>query len=69
MIFISEAENFPLIVKMSSNEKTMKKQRDVFSVDKKMLILAKVDADVETRVDIATMLGLSVSTLNMIVSK
>jgi len=47
----------------------MKKQRDVFSVDKKMLILAKVDADVETRVDIATMLGLSVSTLNMIVSK
>jgi len=26
MIFISEAENFPLIVKMSSNEKKMKKK-------------------------------------------
>jgi hypothetical protein len=56
-------------MKMSSNEKTMKKQRDVFSIDKKMLILAAVDADVETWVDIAAMLGLLVSTLNMIVSK
>jgi len=34
-----------------------------------MLILAAVDADVETRVYIAAMLGLSVSTLNMIVNK
>jgi hypothetical protein len=34
-----------------------------------MPILAEVDTDVGTRVDIAAMLGLSVSTLNMIVSK
>jgi hypothetical protein len=55
---------------MSSYEKTMKKQCHVFSIDKKkMPILAEVDADVEMRVDIAAMLGLSISTLNMIVSK
>jgi hypothetical protein len=44
-------------MKMSSNEKTMKKQCDVFSVDIKMPILAEVDADMETRVDMAAVLG------------
>jgi len=41
----------------------------VFSVDEKMHILAEVDAHVETLVDLAAMLGLSVSTLHKIVSK
>jgi hypothetical protein len=31
----SEAENFPFIVKMSSNVKKMKKQRKVFCIDEK----------------------------------
>ena len=47
----------------------MKKQCDVLSIDKRMPILAEAGADMETRVHIAAMLGLSVSTLNMIVSK
>jgi hypothetical protein len=47
----------------------MKKQCKVFSVDKKMQILAKVDAHMRTQVDPAAVLGLSVSTLHKIVSK
>jgi hypothetical protein len=35
MIVTSEAENFAFIVKISSNEKKMKKQHKVFSMDKK----------------------------------
>jgi len=38
MIVASEAENFAFIVEMSSNEKKMKKQHKVFSVDEKMHI-------------------------------
>jgi hypothetical protein len=41
---VSEAENFPFVVKMSSNEKKMKKQHEVFSVDEKMQILPEVAA-------------------------
>jgi hypothetical protein len=55
---VSEAENFPFIVKMSSNGKKMKKQHKVFSVDERMQILAEVDAYVGTWVDLAAMLGL-----------
>jgi hypothetical protein len=47
----------------------MKKQRKVLSVDKKMQIVAKVDAHVGTQVNPAAALDLSVSTLHMIVSK
>jgi hypothetical protein len=65
----SEAENFPFIVKMSSNEKKMKKQHIVFSIDEKMQILAKVDAQVGTPVDLVAMLVLSVLTLHTILSK
>jgi hypothetical protein len=54
---------------MSTNEKTMKKQCKVFSVDEKMQILAKVDARMGTQVDPAAVLGLSVSTLHTIMSK
>ena len=68
MIAVSEAENFPLIVKVSSNEKKMKKQCKVFSRDEKMQILAKGDY-VGTSVDLVAMLGLLVSTLNTIVSE
>lgn len=69
MIFISEAENFPSIVKMSSNEKKMKKQHIGFSIDEKMQILAKADAHVGTPVDLAAMLVLSLLTLHTILSK
>jgi hypothetical protein len=54
---------------MSSNEKTMKKQCKVFSVDEKMQILAEVDADMGTHVDPEAALGFSVSTLHTVVSK
>jgi hypothetical protein len=43
MIAMNEAENFPLVVKMSSNKKKMKKQCKVFSRDEKIQILAEVD--------------------------
>jgi hypothetical protein len=66
---VSVAQNFAFIVKMSSNEKKMKKQHKVFSIDEKMHIEAKVDTDVGTRVDLAALLGLSVLTLNTIMSK
>jgi hypothetical protein len=65
---VSEAKNFPFIVKMSSNVKKMKKQRKVFTIDEKMQILSEVDTNVETRVDLAAMLSWLVSTLNTIVS-
>ena len=52
MIVVSEAENFPFIVNMSSNGKKMKKQHKVFSVDKKMQIVAEIDAFDGTWVDI-----------------
>jgi hypothetical protein len=58
---MSEAENFPFIVKMSSNEKKMKTQHKAFSTNDKMQILAKADAHVRTRVDLAAMVGLLVS--------
>jgi hypothetical protein len=66
---VSETENFPFIVDMSSNEKKMKKQPIVFSVDKKMQVFAKVDAHLGTQVDLAAFLGLAVYTLNTTVSK
>jgi hypothetical protein len=66
---VNEAENFPFIVKMSSNGKKIKKQHKVFSVDKKMQIQAEVDAYIGTWVDVAAVLGLWVSALNTIVSK
>jgi len=66
---VSAAENFPFIVKMSSNGKKMKEQHKVFSVDKKMQILPEVAAYVGTWVDLVVMLGLWVSTLNTKVSK
>ena len=46
---------------MSSNEKTMNKQCIVFSVDKKMQILAEVYAHLGTWVDLVAIIGLSVS--------
>jgi len=45
---------------MSSNEKKMKKQRIVFSIDQKMQVLAKVYAHLGTRMDLAAILGLFV---------
>ena len=39
---MSEAENFPFVVKMSSNGKKMKKQHEVFSIEEKMQILPEV---------------------------
>jgi len=69
MIAASEAEDFTFIVKMSSNEKKMKKQHKVFSTDEKMQISAKADADTGTQVDLVVMFGLLVSTLNTIVNK
>jgi len=66
---VSEAENFPFNVKISSNEKKMKKHCKVFSVDEKMQILAEVGAHMGIRVDLVALLGLSVLTLNKIVSK
>jgi hypothetical protein len=68
MIIASEAKNFPFIVKRSSNEKKMKKQHKMFSINEIMQILAD-DVHVGTWVDLATMLGLLVSILNTIVSK
>ena len=68
MIIASEAKNFPFIVKMSSNEKKIKKQHKVFSIHEIMQMLTN-DAHVGTWVDLAAMLSLSVLTLNMIVSK
>jgi len=56
-------------MKTFSNEKKMKKQHKVFSMDEKMQILAKADTHVGTQVDLAAMFGLSVSTLNTIVNK
>jgi len=59
VIVASETENFPFIVNMSSNEKKMKKQCIVFSVDKKMQVLAEVDAHLGTWVDLVAFLGLA----------
>jgi hypothetical protein len=56
-------------MKMSSNEKTVKKQCDVFPIDKKMPLLAEVDADMENQMVMDPVLGLLVLTLSMIVSK
>jgi hypothetical protein len=47
----------------------MKKQCKVFPTNGKMQISAKADAHVGTRVDLAAMLGLLVSTFNTTVSK
>jgi len=47
----------------------MKTQHIVFSIDEKMQILAKVDAQVGTPVDLVAMLVLSVLTLHTILSK
>jgi hypothetical protein len=69
MIVASELENFPFIVKISSDEQEMKKQHKVFSIDNKMQIVSQADAHVGTRVDLEAVLALSVSTLNTIVSK
>jgi hypothetical protein len=66
---VSEAETCAFIVKMSSNEKKMKKQHKVLSVDEKMHVEAEVDAHVGTRVDLAALLALSLLTLNTIMSK
>jgi len=46
----------------------MKEQCKVFPVDEKMQILTEVNSHVGTRVDLAAVLGLSVSTVNTIVS-
>ena len=62
-----EAENFPFIVKMSSNVKKINNK--VFSIDEKIQILAKVDTNVGARVDLAAMLSWFVLTLNTIMSK
>jgi DNA-binding NtrC family response regulator len=56
-------------VKKSPNEKKMKQQHTAFSIDKKMQISAEANAHVGTRVDLAATLGLSVSKLNMKMSK
>jgi hypothetical protein len=69
VIVLSEAENCPFIVKMSSNEMKMREKCKVFPVDKKLQILAEVNSHVGTQVDLATMLGLSVSMLNTILSQ
>ena len=47
----------------------MKEQFKVFPVDEKMQILTKINSHVGTRVDLTAMLGLSVSTVNTIVSQ
>ena len=47
----------------------MERKYQVFSVDEKMQMLAEVDTYVGTWVDLAALLGLWVSMLNMIVSK
>jgi hypothetical protein len=47
----------------------MKRQRAVFSIDKKLQILAEVDAHMGTQVDLVAMLGLWISMLNMLMSK
>jgi hypothetical protein len=62
-------QNFPFIVKMSSNEKKMKKQCKVFATAEKMTILAEADAHVGTQVNLVAMLGLSILTLNTMVSQ
>ena len=69
MIVLSEAEDFPFTVKMSSNEKKMKKQHTVFSTEEKMQISTKVEVDMGTHVDLVVMFGLLVSSLNTIVNK
>jgi Mlc titration factor MtfA (ptsG expression regulator) len=69
MIVLNEAEDFPFIVKMSSNETKMKKQCKVFTVDEKMQTLTEVNSCVGTRMVLAAMLGLSVLKLNTIVSQ
>jgi hypothetical protein len=56
-------------VKKSSNEKKMKKQYTMFPIDKKIQISAKADGRVVTRVDPAATLDLSISKLNVIMSK
>ena len=66
MIIASEAKKFPFIVKMSSNEKKMKKQHKVFSIMQK---LAEVDAHVGNPLFVCLLLILSVSTLNTILNK
>jgi len=68
MIIAREAKKFPFIVKMSSNEKKIKKQHNVFSKHEIMQILAD-NAHVGTWVDLAAMLGLLIPTLNVTVSK
>ena len=63
----SEAENFPFIVKMSSNEKKMKKKHEVFSTDEKN---ANISQSWRSRGNSGgAMFGLLVSTLNTIVNK
>ena len=57
---MSEAENFPFIVKMSSNVKKMKKQCKVFCIDEKKQILAKVGTNMGIQVDLAVMFSLLV---------
>ena len=69
MIIAGEAKNLPFILKMSSNEKKMKVQLKVFSVNEKMQILAEIDAHMVTWVDVAAVLGLLVMMLNRVVSK
>ena len=54
---------------MSSNLKKMKKHCKVFAIAEKMSILAEADAHVGSWVNLAAMLGLSVSTLNTTVSQ
>jgi hypothetical protein len=65
---MNEAENFPFIAKISSNYKKIMKQHKMFSVDENLQIIAEVDAHMGTWVDLAALIGLSVSKLNMIVS-
>jgi hypothetical protein len=48
---------------MSSNEKKMKKQHKVSSIDEKTHVETEVDTHVGSRVDLAALLGLSVLTL------
>jgi hypothetical protein len=68
-VIASETENFPSIVKMSSNEKKRKKQHTVFPINEKVQILAKVDAHMGTPVDLVAMLVLLVLRLHTILGK
>jgi hypothetical protein len=56
----SEAKNLTFILKTSSNEKRMKKQHKVLSVDENMPILAETG----NFVDLVAMLGMSVLMLH-----